>query len=591
MGVQTYKMKSDRFLSLTLGVLLFAWPYSGAQASWQPDKRLSFDSGRSGLSTGNAHCVAVDTLGNVHVVWHDDTPGNYEIEYVIFDSLSAWPPTPRRLTTNSGASLDPSAATMPDTSIFVVWVDDSERPAPSVNFARFYPHVAVLLDSGFVSTEIFPCSGPCVAVASDSSVYVAWAQNTGQVSDIFCREWHNGWVGGPSDLSSSQGMCVGASVAADGLRNVHVVWADNVTNHYEIYYRKYTPGLGWNGTFQVSKSMVLAWTPSVTADKDGNVYVVWVDRRDGNFEVYLRRYLYGIGWGNEKRLSYNGGVSSNPSVAVDSEENLHIVWEDFRNGNEEIYYRGITNREGPGWDPVETRLTNDGATSWDPSVAADRFGNVHVVWADNRDSNFEIYYKLGIKSVPVSIDLLALYAESVTEGVAVRWEVTFEGNVAFFDVYRKDDDGDSLVKVTREPLFAQNEFLDTHVSSGVTYQYFLGIWQGEGEEQALFGPVSVTYFPPFAATLPHLAVWPNPSTGAIRVSFAAKRDNAPFKLTLIDVNGRVVGDIASGAASVGVTSFPFDLLKNPARSLSPGIYFVSLEMDGKLFEKKIVLLK
>jgi hypothetical protein len=278
-------------------------------------------------------------------------------------------------------------------------------------------------------------------------------------------------------------------------------------------------------------------------------------------------------------------------VVVDSEENLHIVWEDFRNGNDEIYYRRITSREGPGWDPVETRLTSDGATSWDPSVATDRSGNVHVVWADNRDMNFEIYYKLGTKPVPVGIDLLSLYAESVAGGVAVRWEVSFEGSVAFFDVYRKDDDGDSLKKVTQEPLFAENEFLDTHVSAGVTYQYFLGIWQGEGEEQALFGPVSVTYFPPFSATLPYLAVWPNPSTGPIKVSFAAEKSGVPFKLTLTDVSGRVVGDMASGTASIGVTSFTWDLVKHPGWSLSPGVYFVSLEMEGKLFERKIVFLK
>jgi hypothetical protein len=173
----------------------------------------------------------------------------------------------------------------------------------------------------------------------------------------------------------------------------------------------------------------------------------------------------------------------------------------------------------------------------------------------------------------------------------VRWEVSFEGGVAFFDVYRKDDDGDSLVKITQEPLFAENEFLDTHVVTGVTYQYFLGIWQGEGEEQALFGPVSVTYFPPFAATLPYLAVWPNPSTGPIKVSFAAEKSNVPFKLTLTDVSGRVVGDMASGTASIGVTSFTWDLVKHPGWSLSPGVYFVSLEMDGKLFERKIVFLK
>lgn len=588
-GVQTYNMQSDKFLSLTLGLFLLVSLAFGANASWQPDKRLTFDTGRSGLSTGNAHCVAVDTLGNVHVVWHDDKFGNYEIQYAVFDSLSAWPPQQRRLTTNVGTSRSPSLAVMPDTGVFVVWIDDSERPSPSVSFARFYPHTAALLDSGLVSMGTLACASPCVAVASDGSAHVAWTQSAGQVSEILYREWDNGWVGDPLSLSSQPGTCVSASVATDDLGNVYVVWADNVLGSYEIYCRKYSPASGWDSIFQVSRSALLGWSPSVGADRDGNVYVVWSDKRDGNFEIYLRRYLNGIGWGNEKRLSYNPGVSSNPSVTVDVEGNLHIVWEDFRDGNDEIYYRRVSNTEGPGWDPIETRLTNDAATSWDPSVAADRLGNVHVVWADNRDLNFEVYYKLNIKPVPVGIDLVAFYAECTPEGVAVKWELGSQGGMAFYDVYRKDDGGNTLVRITKESLFAAKEFLDTSVYSGASYEYFLGIWMGE--EQALFGPVSVTYLPPLAPARPGLAVWPNPSTGPFRVAFASERDRVPFRLTLVDVDGRIVGEIASGSVSIGGTSFEWNPFGIAGRSVSPGVYFVSLEMNGRRSEKKIVFLK
>jgi len=582
-------MKLDRFLSLTLGLLLLASLASSTRASWQPDVRLTFDTGRSGLSTGNAHCVAADSFGNIHVVWHDDTPGNYEIEYAVFNSLSGWPPQPRRLTTNPGTSRDPSVAVMPDTSVFVVWIDDSGKPASSVTYARFYPHVPGLIDSGFVSTGTLACSSPCVAVGDDSSVHVAWTQSTGGVSDVFYREWDNGWVSDPLNLTSSPGTCVSASVAADGLGNAHVVWANNVVGNYEVYHRKYSPGSGWSSTFQISMSGLLAWSPSVGADGDGNAYVVWSDRRDGNFEIYFRRYLNGIGWGNQKRLSYNPGVSTNPSVTVDSEGNLHIVWEDFRDGNDEIYYREVSSREGPGWDPIETRLTNENSTSWDPSVAADRSGNVHVVWADNRDLNFEIYHKLGIQPVLVGIDLLDFAAECTAEGVVVRWEMDTDGSMMFFDVYREDDNAGPRVKITQESLFNRNEFLDSYVNAGSTYRYFLGIW--EGEEEVLFGPVSITYLPPSGLTSPRLAVWPNPSKGRINVAFASEKSQAPFRITVSDVTGRTVGETVSGATSAGITTFTWDPVQMLGRSPSPGVYFVLLETDGKRFDKKVVFLK
>jgi hypothetical protein len=175
--------------------------------------------------------------------------------------------------------------------------------------------------------------------------------------------------------------------------------------------------------------------------------------------------------------------------------------------------------------------------------------------------------------------------------VVLRWKASFDGGIAFFDVYREDENDSSLTKITQESLFAKNEFLDTNVRNGVTYQYFLGVWEGEGQEQTLFGPVSVTYLSPLAVTSPRLAVWPNPSTGSIKVAFAVEKDNVPFRLAVLDVSGRTVGEIGSGMASIGITSLLWNPVEIPGRPLSPGIYFVLLEMDGKRFEKKVVFLK
>jgi len=45
--------------------------------TWSTSKRISWTSGYSTLPD-----IAADSSGNLHVVWYDDTPGNYEIYYV-----------------------------------------------------------------------------------------------------------------------------------------------------------------------------------------------------------------------------------------------------------------------------------------------------------------------------------------------------------------------------------------------------------------------------------------------------------------------------------------------------------------------------
>ena len=69
------------------------------------------------------------------------------------------------------------------------------------------------------------------------------------------------------------------------------------------------------------------------------MHVVWYDNRDGNNEIYYKRSTdAGINWGADTRLTNNTAYSEYPSVAV-SGSVVHVVWNDYRDGNSEIYYK------------------------------------------------------------------------------------------------------------------------------------------------------------------------------------------------------------------------------------------------------------
>src|SRR5690606_35282568 len=69
---------------------------------------------------------------------------------------------------------------------------------------------------------------------------------------------------------------------------------------------------------------------------------------------------------------------------------LHVAWYDNRDGNYEIYYKRSSDG-GTNWGS-DTRLTNNSSVSNYPAIAVSG-SVVHVVWYDNRDGNTEIYYK------------------------------------------------------------------------------------------------------------------------------------------------------------------------------------------------------
>src|ERR1051325_9513309 len=96
--------------------------------------------------------------------------------------------------------------------------------------------------------------------------------------------------------------------------------------------------------------------------------------------------------GNNIRLTNDLAVSETPSICADG-SNVHLVWIDYRNGNQEVYYKRSTN-SGLSWSS-DIRLTNNPAYTYSPSISVSGL-YIHVTWSNYRDGNFEIYYKRSV---------------------------------------------------------------------------------------------------------------------------------------------------------------------------------------------------
>ncbi|NPD89985.1 MAG: hypothetical protein HGN29_14830 [Asgard group archaeon] len=92
--------------------------------------------------------------------------------------------------------------------------------------------------------------------------------------------------------------------------------------------------------------------------------------------------------------------SSAPSFAIDSLDQVHVVWKDISGlggSTEEIYYK--YRRPGLGWSTTEVISTEGTGFCTLPDVAIDIYDNVHVVWQDQSNynsagSDYDIFYKM-----------------------------------------------------------------------------------------------------------------------------------------------------------------------------------------------------
>jgi RHS repeat-associated protein len=122
--------------------------------------------------------------------------------------------------------------------------------------------------------------------------------------------------------------------------------------------------------------------PAIAVDSRGNLHVVY---QGSDEQIYYREYAGGT-WATAVNISSGTGASTDqyrPTVVVDELDQPHVVWEGIASGGTETRIWWNT-RVGGKWQGAQQLSTYSGMDSYDQteaSLAVDKDGNLHVVWA------------------------------------------------------------------------------------------------------------------------------------------------------------------------------------------------------------------
>lgn len=223
---------------------------------------------------------------------------------------------------------------------------------------------------------------PCVT-ARGNHVYAAWSDNASGYYRIKFREFDGTSWGSIETVSSTTNNDYRPRLAVDSLGNVHCVWFRSVSGGYNVCYAKRT-GTGWSSVTTLNPDPAnKAEVPDIACDSNDCLHVVWENLGDSS--LYIRyRYYNGSNWqpglGSAAEAISNATNAYYPRIAVDSLNQPHVVFEKYSSGQYDVYY---TKKSGGSWQTNPTNISSNSYTNTEiPRIAIDSQDRIHVVWQD-----------------------------------------------------------------------------------------------------------------------------------------------------------------------------------------------------------------
>ena len=287
---------------------------------------------------------------------------------------------------------------------------------------------------------------PDIGVDGSGNFILVWEdwRNTG--GDIYAQRYNSQGQAQGINFKVNDVMYVGRDpdIAVDSSGNFVVVWQDNRNIEYDIYAQRYDANgnaLGINFKVNDDISYVYQKTPAIAMNDSGNFVVVWEDDRNGNDDIYAKRFnAEGDAMSSDMKVN-DDTVGSNdqksPEVGIDSSGNFVVVWEDSRNENSDIYAQFYIY----GWQGDNFKINDDTGSShqYGPDIDVDDSGNFVVVWHDERNEQDDIYAQR-YDSYPIELGN-NFKVNDGSEGNSQRPRITMDSNGDFVVVWHDRRNG------------------------------------------------------------------------------------------------------------------------------------------------------
>ncbi len=339
-------------------------------------------------------CMTGDRLATV---WTEDRDGVIGVWFQTSgDAGATWLTAPIELSATPKTAARPTIACDGDV-LAVAWEDtrDGDLDLPNLWTTATGDGGATWSEPVRIEPDLYgryPSTAPSLAIR-DGIIHAVWMDQLYGAYDIFYAT--------SSDLGGSwtepvrlDGDLAGESwsgwpvIAVDETQLVVAVEDTRAGASDVLVTRSLDAGATWDAPVRVDTGDADGATEShaITMSVEaGEVALVWQDRRDGgHYGIYYNYSPDGVTW-LDGALRADGALpgeyDAGAPALVRADGALHLVYEDDRNGDRDVWYRRIVGAELDPEIGLASNLT--GQQAYSPRVAAGPDG-VAVAWVDTR---------------------------------------------------------------------------------------------------------------------------------------------------------------------------------------------------------------
>ncbi len=352
---------------------IYAQKYnSSGQAQW-PNPAVPADQVIATQNNTTRPDIKIDRQNNLLVAWDDNSVGNKEVyltKLASADGSEIWGGAKKINTAADNADqFRPRLALSPGTgeaSTTIVWVDNrntdndiyAQRLSPDGNqvWTAEVRVNSTPTNDGTNQTE------PAIAIDQNDYIYIAWTDNRSGNNDIYLASLYASgtvrWSDKMVNTDASGQDQTNPDIGVDPSGNIWLVWTDNRNDNLDIYAQRLSPDGNhlWSQDVRVNtdtSTSTAQYSPAISFDLSGNAYVVWVDEREGNPDIYAQKLDPTAGthlWDPDIRINVARDVASdtadqiNPALAVDPSSGApYAAWQSNAEGDNDLFATSFDN--------------------------------------------------------------------------------------------------------------------------------------------------------------------------------------------------------------------------------------------------------